>query len=252
MIELSFSSVVNTLIEQQLNNVRTAIPGRVIRVYKDLETLMIDAQPLVNRLYDDGTSEEQPTILSVPVQMPGTRRTLVSFPLFPGDEVLLVFCERGIDNFKAGTGNPTKPTGSRTFSGRDAVAIPGVFPFAVSPNNPAHRKFPHSTYDLVVAHNLATATECEVRLKENGNIELLTDLDVNVKARNITLEGSEGITLNTPDLKVQAQNTTWTGNITHSGNYTQTGVSTFNGIPFHTHVHGGVMPGGGTTAVPQA
>ncbi|EPB7756480.1 MULTISPECIES: hypothetical protein [Gammaproteobacteria] len=31
----------------------------------------------------------------------------------------------------------------------------------------------------------------------------------------------------------------------------QTGESTFNGIQFSTHKHGGVMPGGGTTSVPQ-
>ena len=53
----------------------------------------------------------------------------------------------------------------------DAVAIVGVHPFSKSPNRNAARKLPHNTDDLVVAHNIGTDRECEVRLTKSGDIK---------------------------------------------------------------------------------
>lgn len=229
----------------------TALPCRITAVYDDMKSMRVDVQPVINVYYKDGTSEEREQIFGVPVIFPAGRISMVSFPLYVGDTVLCVFASRNIDSFKTSNGGPTTPDDYRKMDVKDAIAIPGLFPFGRSINNPAIRKWPHNTQDLVVAHNIGLAEEVEIRLTQSGNLTINTDTDVTVNAKNATIN-SENAEINVTNLKVSASNTTWTGNITHSGNYTQTGTSIFNGIPFATHKHGGVTPGNGVSAVPQA
>ncbi|ALT58352.1 hypothetical protein phiMK_102 [Pseudomonas phage phiMK] len=224
----------------------TAIPCVVLRVLDDFRRLSVDVRPVVNDLYKDGTSEEQPEILSVPVIMPGTANTLISFPLNVGDTVLCVFSQRTIDVFKgSATGQPHTPNDLRKFNMADAIAIPGLFTFPRSMNDPSRHSWPHDTKDLTIAHNLMTGQEAEVRIKANGDILINSRKTISINAQNVNVKCAS--------LTVDAAHTTWNGNIAHTGNYVQTGgTSTFNGIPFHTHKHGGIMPGSGVTAVPQA
>ncbi|HBO0872975.1 Gp138 family membrane-puncturing spike protein [Pseudomonas aeruginosa] len=246
----SLSEIIGILADNRLNTVNTAIPGYIIKVHRD--KMAVDVQPSINEMDEDGTTRRRPILLDVPYMLPMTENSAVLMPVHEGDFVLVVFGMRSMDNFKHGTGMETKPTDRRQHAIDDGVAIIGLRPFSKSINRPSAWKHDHNQFDLVVVHNLGSATECEIRMSESGNVTVNTDQDFTVNARSITLNGQQGVSIKTPTLAVEAQATTWTGNITHSGNYVQTGVSTFNGIPFHTHIHGGVMPGSGTTAVPQA
>ncbi|WOZ57491.1 baseplate spike protein [Pseudomonas phage vB_PseuGesM_254] len=221
----------------------TALPCMITAVYDDLKSCRVDVQPVINVYYKDGTSQEREQIFGVPVVFPSSRTSMVSFPLFVGDTVLCVFASRNIDSFKSSNGQPTTPDDYRKMDAKDAIAIPGLTPFGRSLNNPGVRKWPHITQDLVVAHNIGTASEVELRLTQDGKLVINTELDVVINATTAEI--------NVTDFKVNASNTVWTGNITHVGNYTQTGTSTFNGIPFGTHKHGGVTPGSGVSSVPQ-
>lgn len=252
MREPSLTDTLNTHFNVRMASLYTALPCVVTNVVNGLNNLQVDVQPAINILYRDGTSEERPQILGVPVIMPGSSTTLVSFPINVGDTVMCVFSQRSMDNFKIGQGQPTVPNDYRKMSVQDAVAIPGLYPFARSLNNPGARKWPHSTSDLVMSHNVGTGTEVEIRLKANGDVVVNTEFNVITNSKTAQINATESISIKAPAMSVEVDETTWVGNITHTGNYTMTGVATFNGIVFNTHKHTGVTPGPGTSGGPVA
>lgn len=244
MMEDMLTSMILKSQSQQM----TALPCRVTSVYDDLNQAKVDVQPLINILYKDNTAQERSQILGVPVVFPASRTSMVSFPVGVGDIVLCVMASRDIDNFKSGYGGPSTPNDNRRMSPRDAIAIPGLFPFATNPINPSRRKWGHSNKDLVVAHNIGESYEVEIRLTQTGKLIINTEIEgVEVNAKYATVNAQEAITLAAPKMTVNVPETTWNGNITHTGNYTMTGNATFNGVLFDTHFHSGVMAGPSNT-----
>lgn len=252
MREWSLEDTLRTHFQIELGEMYTALPCVITNVVGELSSQRIDVQPSINVLYKDGEHEEHTQILAVPVIFPGSRTSLISWPLTVGDTVYCIFSQRSMDNFKSGDGQPTVPTDYRKMDMQDAVAIPGLVPFGKSLNNPAVRLFPHSTHDLVISHNVGTATECEIRFKENGDIIVNTNFNVITNSKTAQVNATNSISLTAPVMNVNVGQTNWTGNITHSGNYTMTGIATFNGIPFMTHKHPGVQTGNGTSLPPIA
>lgn len=158
--------------------------------------------------------------------------------------MLCVFSQRGLDNFKSGDGNPTPPTDYRKFDKRDAIAIPGLFPFAKAVTAPSNRKMNHSNTDTVLAHNLGTGSEVEVRLRANG------DLVINTSAKNVYINTEKAI-INANSGEFNIANSVWNGNMTFNGNLTQNGTYVLSGITMNTHVHPGVQSGPAKTGAPE-
>ena len=246
MRQPSMQEGVMSYIEDAFTNVYTSLPAVVVNVHNGFQDQRIDAQPSINTKYKNGTNTEHPAILHVPVIMPASSTSAVLFPLNVGDTVLLVFSQRGLDAFKSGNGLPTTPTDFRKFDKRDAFAIPGAFPFTKAPNNPAKHALPHSTSDMVVVHNLGTAQECEVRLKQNGDINITTSANVNVNAEQANVVATTANV--TADVNI-------TGDVDITGNVTVTGtmsattvVQSSNNITLGTHKHSpaGTPPVSGT------
>jgi hypothetical protein len=104
----------------------TAIPAKVSKY--DSSGPSVEAQPVVKRVYYDGTELSLPVIVSVPVVFPRTNRFHLSFPIETGDMVLLIFSERSIAEFLQ-TNKESTPQNTRKFSLTDAIAIPGLFGF---------------------------------------------------------------------------------------------------------------------------
>jgi len=233
MRELSLPSVLEDFFNYKTSEMYTSIPCRVITVRVELHDQRVDVQPLTNRVLPDKTEKEQPPIMNVPVIFPASKTAAMTFPVDVGDTVLCVFSQRSTDGFKAGSGASTyTPQDRRRFSIRDAVAIPGLFPFEAAVNNPTKRKWTHSTRDMVLVNNIGKETECEFRLKENGNIEMRTDQDfyatfndgliecnnltVNA-AGNFTVVAGDSISMTAAsDLNLQATN--WTADISGATN----------------------------------
>ncbi len=226
----------------------TSAPAIVLSVYGAGEKQMVDIQLVVNRVLRSGASESLPPIGGVPVIFPGSLTSQLSFPINVGDTVLAVFCQSDIENFKLGNGRPLNAKTERRHHINDAVAIPGLFPFTKARNNPALRNLGHNTKDTVLVHNIGTSEECEVRLKENGDVKITTPTTFEVLCKTMKVTASSSITVDSPA-------TTWTGAITQSGDYTQTGAYkltgaftqtgtyTLGGKIINTHVHTGVTGG---------
>jgi hypothetical protein len=170
--DMTFESAIKAFFEYQMRNVYTAIPAQIVQV-RDAGQHKVDVKPLVNMVFPDWEDDQEwPTILSVPLMYPASSTSAFTFPVKAGDTVLLVFNQSCIDVFKSGDGTAAPPSDYRVFNMRDAVAVPGLFPFGTAINQPSKHTLIHSTDDAVLVHNLGTSSECEVRLKNDGKVEI--------------------------------------------------------------------------------
>lgn len=243
--ELSLQELITSSFEHQMAGINTCIPGIIVSV-DDLDSLLVSVQPTVNMKFKDGQVQEYPTILNVPLLMPSSSTSAVTFPVNTGDPVLIIFSMRGIDNFKAGNGRPAAPTDFRKFDLSDAFAIPAPWPKSKSVNNPTKHVWDHSPKDMVMVHNLGGGNECEFRLKADGNIQIRTNQDVEVLGKDVTVT-AETLNLNATTLNIDATNSLWIGDVVHQGNWIQTGTYTLNTVNINLHKHIGVTTGSGTS-----
>lgn len=170
-MENSLETILNAQIDFRLSDIYVSMVAVVTGVSK-LNECRIDVQPIVNKKYIDGEILEYPEILSVPVQFPSSSTSALTFPINQGDNVLLVFSQKGLDVFKSGATSAHDPIDMRSFDKRDAIAIPCVNPFSKSINNPDTRTLTHSVDDMVMTHNIGKDSECEVRLTSGGEVKV--------------------------------------------------------------------------------
>lgn len=201
----NFSEAVNRIIEYNLNKVSTALPCIVVGVAGN----SVDVKPALLTKYRDGSVSEPATLLGIPLVMPGSATALVNIPVKLGDIVLCVFSMRGLDAFKAGDGTPAAPTDFRMFDKRDAIAIPGIFPFEMHPN--LKRVLPFNPDALSLTQDIGLPTESIVELSDAG---------IALK------QGATSVVVSSAGVAI-------------------TGLLTINGVPFPLHTHTGVTTGGG-------
>lgn len=234
--------LLGAVFDDKANNLYTSMPCIVVAVRDNLSGQMVDIQPTINQKAPDGTVAERPPILGVPVAFPVSSTAGMTFPIKAGDTGMAVFSMRDMTAWKSGNGRPATPTNFAKMDKGDAVFYPGIQPPGSAVNNPAKHVLPHNTNDTVMFANLG-ATEVEVRLKADGSVEINTsNQPVTINCSEATVNASQSINLNSPQMTVDVANTLWIGGITHQGNYTGVGVQTFNGIIFSTHKHGQSPP----------
>ena len=203
-------------IEQTIRaQVHTSVPG-IVRSY-DPATKRARVQPALRLLVAEGdtvTGHDKPPILDVPVQQRATGGWMIHQQLDEGDTVLLLFSERGVEQFKAAWGQVVDPARGTFFAERDAFAIPwGVEDIA-----------PVSDSGVVI---------------QNADGTVYVQLD-GTTIRRVTgstevVETPSGITINTPGAVA----------IT-SASLTHNGVNVGD-----THRHRDVSVGTGVTGLPQ-
>ena len=128
----SFEEVLRAAATQAVEGLHVAMPGLVVK-YIPGPPAKADIQPLLKRtvIFRDASEESEllPVIPMVPIIGLRGGGFYVNLPLKPGDGVLLVVCERSIDNWVASSGKvPVDPVDLRKHDLSDAVAIPGLFP----------------------------------------------------------------------------------------------------------------------------
>jgi len=160
---------------------RVSLPARVEQY--DETKQRADVKPLLNRRYADGEEAELPVIAGVPVVWPRSGGAALTMPVAKGDGVLLVFADRSIDRWLSDGGQVT-PDDPRTHDLSDAVAIPGLVPFAdLGTAGPT----PDSSA-VVIWHG-----STQMRLYDNGSVEVDGDLvvDGNVEATGDVQAGGD-------------------------------------------------------------
>lgn len=114
-----------------LGRISTSLPAQIVAY--DPATQRAVVKPTISARYHDPETDALvpvplPTISGVPVVFPSGTGFALTWPLVPGDTVLLVICDRSLDEWES-TGAPENiPQDTRRFDLTDAVAIPSVRP----------------------------------------------------------------------------------------------------------------------------
>ena len=127
----TLAEVLRATVQGTLENVHTAIPGRVTRY--DASKQQADIEPLVQAAYEDEEGNRQvsklPVVSNCPVHFPGGGGFTLIYPLSAGDTGLLIFSEASIDKWASGDGN-VDPDIDHRFHLSDGIFIPGVRAFS--------------------------------------------------------------------------------------------------------------------------
>lgn len=171
---------------------RTAIPG-VVQSF-DAATQRATIQAGVQLRLQDGSTIDEPVFADVPVAYPGAGAYNLYFPLAAGDEALVVFAERSIDEWLARGGYNRVANDPRRFAAQDAVCIPGL---RSAPNTLPANARPADAVTLsasdgsvrveIRAGGVVTITANEVRLGDDSATFLSKDALVQAELSKILL-----------------------------------------------------------------
>jgi hypothetical protein len=212
-------------------SLRLALKGQSLITFNSLVCIVtkvnigegtIEAQPAVQALVSTLDAKKQvvqnyvdmPILVDVPVMMLNAGNYMISMPVTIGDECLVIFSDRCIDNWWNLSGVQPQVTAQgigelRFHDLSDGVAIIGPFsrpkvPVSISPNTLQIRTKDGATY---------------LEIDGSGNCNIHANVNI-------------------------------TGNLVVSGTTTGTADGRFNGIHVSAHRHTGVQTGGGVTGEP--
>jgi protein gp138/GpV-like protein with Apex motif len=170
-------------------------------------------------------------LVEVPVYTMGGGGVTVTFPIAAGDECIVLFCDREIDNWLQSGGTDTAPTTPRLHDLADGIALVGI------------RSFPRSLSGY-------SANSAQLR-SDDGTVTI----DLNPSTQKISLISPTEILLNAPavvitgTIDVQNDGVSSTPCIIN-GSITATGDIVSGTISLQSHVHTGVQSGGDDTGGP--
>ncbi|MDV3440448.1 Gp138 family membrane-puncturing spike protein [Pseudomonas otitidis] len=112
-----------TALDTRIKRLHTALPGRIVTF--DAARQVASVQPMIEQQLMDGSRQPLPMLPDVPVQFPRGGGFVLTFPVKPDDECLLVFNERCIDGWWH-SGASSEPLDYRQHDLSDAVAVMGI------------------------------------------------------------------------------------------------------------------------------
>jgi phage baseplate assembly protein gpV len=239
---------VKSAIQGNQSSVWTALPG-IITSY-DADTITAQVQPALHSLYTgpDQTKEWKvmPVIPDVPVIFPRGGKYALTFPVQRGDECLIVFSSRCIDNWWQQGGVQTQRE-LRMHDLSDGFAIPGPWSQATKISNLSTTTAQLRTSDGSIYAEVDNDNE-KVRLvvkgitieadAQNNVVNITGASSVTVTANNsatvtaptVTVNSASLMTINCPLVKIN-------GNLQITGTVTG-GFGTADQVGLSTHRHG--------------
>lgn len=215
----SANSDVNALdffVKMMQSKISTALPVKVVSTSAGgagSATGYVDVLPLVAYINGSGNTVQPVNLYHLPYcRMQGGVAAVVVDPV-PGDIGIAVFAQADSSRVSVGTSSPQPPGSFRRHSQSDGFYIGGFLNRAPS------------CYLELTQDNKAI-------LHASGGVHIVGDTVIN---GNTTINGNLSVN----------------GNSTMQGTINSTGDIVAAGISVDSHVHGGVMSGGGTTSGPQ-
>ena len=270
-------------IQRLVDNVHVAMPVKVLEFMAD-GTPKVNVQPLTQlkvTLGDEVKFVSFPKLCNVPVVIPyaQTAGLLITLPIKSGDTGLLVIADRGIDTFLKGQGEETPPPFSgdatvatpRAHALNDGIFIPGLCIDAMTVD--AYSLENIEIRDKQRKHYISLGPK-GIEISDSKAVWKMQDGKLTVNAPNgidetsespvsrvtsacHTLKGSN-IDIGCGDGHVNRMHGRFeigdagTANIIHGDVTMPEGtVTDKDGVNLNTHTHGGIEPGGGSTAEPD-
>lgn len=239
-MDTSFESLFKSNLNSYMEDMFTCLPAIVVGVQR-IQDGLIDVQPLINKVYRDGSKNELPVIHGIPVIMPSTMKSSITMPVSQGDNVLLLFSQKDLEIFKNGSGDPHDPATFRTFNINDCVALIGLTTTPKSFLNANNHKIPFNNNSLILSHNLGTEKESYIEISQGGeiNIEAKSSFSLSCKSMDVK---AESVKFDVPDVQINSSNINLNSTVFING---------MNLNLFMTqHVHSGVQSGSSSTLPP--
>lgn len=185
---------------------------------------------------DDGSIIDYPLLVDIPFMILSGGEAHIDMPINAGDDCLILFNDRDIDNWFVG--NTTPPNTSRLHSLSDGLAIIGfrnkTTQISDYPTDCIRLKYLNS-YIKIFKTKIELTNGQNSIIIDNSGVAISSPLKVDINAPIVNISGN--ISVN--------------GGASIAGTANITGGATISGINFGSHVHGGVQGGSGTTQGPQ-
>ncbi len=217
----TLSSTIKQGVLAALKDLHTAMPG-IVESF-DATTQLATIQPAIRRIFitRDGDTEiltpsDLPLLINVPVVFPRGGGFSLTFPVEKGDECLLVFCERSIDNWHK-TGKVKKPGARRFHSLSDATAFVGLssVPNKIPNYDPINVQLKKDDGSVFIRLNDDTSLD----IHADSDINITTDSDIIATCNNINATATTKAIVIAPDIEL-------TGNVLITGTLDVTDVVT--------------------------
>lgn len=205
------------------------------------------AQQNITSISPTGVKTFQPfaPLLNVPVIFPQGGGFILTFPVTEGDECLVVFNDREIDNWFQSGGTNSVPTTLRLHDMADAVCYVGMR------SNP--RGIANISTTTTQLRSVDGTTHVEVA--GGGIVNIVAPTSINFTAPTVNINASSAVNVITPVetitgvLDVQNVSSSSTPCVIN-GNITTNADVIASGISLVSHKHTGVTTGGGDTGGP--
>lgn len=163
----NLTDVLGRAIRNRMAELNTAMPAQIVSY--DYRTQKAQVKPTVNRLFADGKTQAYPVINNVPVIFPRSGGASMTFPVKPGDTVLLIFASRSVDAW-INQGGTVDQNDTRMHSLNDAIAIPGLIPFPTG-------SMAKNNEDVLIKYG-----EAEIEIKQDSQINMKSPIKVYIDA----------------------------------------------------------------------
>jgi len=223
-----------SLSEEIRKQINCARPGVIQSFDASNQTVTVQiAQQQVTSVQPDGTrtTATYSPLVNVPVFYPCGGGYTLTFPIKTGDECIVIFNDRELDNFMLSGGTLSVPSTPRLHDWSDAYALVGI------------RSYPRS---------LSGVSTSTAQLRSDDGA---TFVEIDGTGQIVTITAPTQINLNSPLVTVQGVINVINENsasvpFTVNGAIHTTGDVVAGSISLQTHVHGGVQTGGGDTGSP--
>ena len=224
---MDITELLNIIVSHKIAEMHICMPAKIISY--DFTTRKASVQPSLNQKFSDDEILVLPIIHNVPVMQPSSGGASINFPVKSGDNVLLIFSERSLEQWLQ-DGKQSAPDDPRQNNLTDAVAHIGLNPFNVISSA-------ENNDDLLIAYDGS-----KIRFKPGGVVEAEAS-EIELIANNVNITS--------PDVNITAANVTVTGKLTaenlEATSEIKSATALIGSKDFATHVHSGVTTGGGIT-----
>lgn len=154
---LPLDEIIRRAIKAQTMSLRVCLPAIVTQVNGNQK---VNVQPALQvRYIDQNQGSNMPQVQNVPVSMPMGQNYSIKVPVAVGDTGYLIFADRSLDVWLAGSGAIVDPQDSRQHDLSDAIFVPGMVPFS--------KQTTDSTTDLVLTNG-----QSQIRIEANGKFQI--------------------------------------------------------------------------------
>jgi len=233
----NLSEVLDFIFEQRFKSLYTCLPGVIVSY--DAVTKRALVQPALRRVLTDDTEELLPEIANVPVCFPTGGGFSLLFPVKKDDTCLLLFSQRGIENFKQTYEVENPDEGLLDLN--DAIAIMGFGPLTLTPASETGTALQSDDGTEFISVETGKITiKSTVQVIVNAvNVEVNATAKTTVNALDVEVNAIDKVTVTTKEVLIKADNTTIDGNLkVINGDITHEGVKVGK-----DHLHSNVAVG---------